>query len=132
MNEAGDDSSSISSVPDPYDMVYNKLPTGTHMLKPVEDCKHCGAKRFEHESKGFCCRNGKIKLANPDTPPELMRLWTSADLDARHFRDNIRFLMGISRSPHYIVTLTVIPLTHLSILSTRFVLMVKCITTYDH
>lgn len=55
MDEVKDDSSSISSVPDPYDMVYTKLPRNKHTLKPVEDCKHCYAKRFEHESKGFSC-----------------------------------------------------------------------------
>uniref|UniRef100_A0A453A415 Helitron helicase-like domain-containing protein n=1 Tax=Aegilops tauschii subsp. strangulata TaxID=200361 RepID=A0A453A415_AEGTS len=89
-----DDTTSISNVPDPYDMVYSKLPTNTHKLKSVEDCKHCYAKKFERESMGFCCRKGKIKLANPNTPPELMRLWTSADSDSRHFRDNIRFFNG--------------------------------------
>ncbi|XP_062217825.1 uncharacterized protein LOC133918083 [Phragmites australis] len=64
------------------------------MLKPVENCKYCGANKFEHETNGFCCRNGKIGLSTPDTPPELMRLWSSADTDARHFRDNIRFFNG--------------------------------------
>ena len=34
-----DDTTSISNVPDPYDMVYSKLPTNTHKLKSVEDCK---------------------------------------------------------------------------------------------
>jgi hypothetical protein len=41
--------------------------------------------------KGFCCRDGQVKLAEQETPPELMRLWTSSDDDARHFRDNIRW-----------------------------------------
>jgi hypothetical protein len=94
IDEGDHDSASTQSIADPYDMVYNTIPTKTHMLKPVEDCKLCGAKRFDHEPPGFCCRNGKIKLANPDTPPELMRLWTSEDPDARHFRDNIRFFNG--------------------------------------
>lgn len=92
--EVHDDSASISSVPDPYDMVYDTIPTDTHMLKPVVDCKYCSAKKFEHESEEFCCRKGKIKLTNPDTPPELMRFWTSEDPDAMHFRDNIRFFNG--------------------------------------
>jgi hypothetical protein len=89
-----DDSALIPSVPYPYYMVYNTIPNSTHMLKPVEDCKFCGAKKFEHESMGFCCRKGKIKLANPETSPNLMRLWTSEEPDARHFRDNIRFFNG--------------------------------------
>ncbi|KAM0824971.1 hypothetical protein ACQ4PT_069873 [Festuca glaucescens] len=94
MEEEDDDSASISSVPDPYDMVYSTIPNSTHMLKPVEDCKICGAKKFKHESMGFCCRKGKIKLANPETSPDLMRIWTSEEPDARHFRDNIRFFNG--------------------------------------
>ena len=91
MDEFDSESASVASIPDPYDMVYSKIPTDTHKLKPVEDCKHCYAKKFERETMGFCCRKGKIKLANPDTPPELMKLWTSDDPASRHFRDNIRF-----------------------------------------
>ena len=91
MDESDNESASVASIPDPYDMVYSKIPIDTHKLKPVEDCKHCYAKKFERETMGFCCRKGKIKLANPDTPPELMKLWTSDDPAARHFRDNIRF-----------------------------------------
>lgn len=79
---------------DPYEHVYSNIPNSTHVLKTVADCSHCGAKKFQYESKGFCCRNGKIKLATPEPPPELRRLWSSADPDARHFRDNIRFFNG--------------------------------------
>ena len=56
--------------PDPYDDVYSNIPDSTHMLKTVENCKLCGAKKFEHESQGLCCEKGQIKLANPETPPE--------------------------------------------------------------
>ncbi|KAL6639554.1 hypothetical protein ACP70R_023284 [Stipagrostis hirtigluma subsp. patula] len=85
-----DDSTSIPTVPDPYDKVYSNIPTDTHSLKPVVNCKHCNAKRFEYEPAGFCCRSGKVHLSTPDTPPELTRLWSSADSDAKHFRENIR------------------------------------------
>jgi len=64
------------------------------MLKPVANCEHCDAKRFEHEPPGFCCRNGKIELNEPNIPDELMRLWSSNDADARHFCNNIRFFNG--------------------------------------
>lgn len=80
--------------PDPYDFVYSNIPNNTHMLKTVQNCRFCSAKKFQYESKGLCCRKGQIILANPDTPPELMRLWTSNDSDARHFRNNIRFFNG--------------------------------------
>jgi hypothetical protein len=46
---------SIPEVPDPYEKVYSNMPTDAHMLKPVVDCPHCGAKKFEHEPHGFCC-----------------------------------------------------------------------------
>jgi hypothetical protein len=81
-------------VPDPYDKVYSNLPEETHMLKPVSDCGYCTAKKFEYEPPGFCCRGGKVELAPLDTHPQLRRLWDSADSDAKHFRDNIRFFNG--------------------------------------
>ena len=80
--------------PDPYDFVYSNIPKNTHVLKTVPNCSFCHATKFKNETKGLCCRKGKIRLANPDTPPELMRLWTSNDSDARHFRNNIRFFNG--------------------------------------
>ncbi|XP_039794795.1 uncharacterized protein LOC120660361 [Panicum virgatum] len=70
------------------------MPEDTHMLEPVENCPECNAKKFEFEPPGFCCCSGKIKLSTPDTPPELMRLWSSSDADARHFRANSRFFNG--------------------------------------
>lgn len=93
-NEEVDDFVEGSNAPDPYDIVYSNIPKNTHSLKPVASCKHCGAKRFQYESKGFCCRLGKIKLANVAPIPELMRLWSSEDSDARHFRESIRFFNG--------------------------------------
>lgn len=83
-----------SKIPDPYDIIYSNIPTSTHMLKPVRNCAFCNAKKFEHECDGLCCKNGQISLANPETPPQLMRLWTSSDSDAIHFRRNIRFFNG--------------------------------------
>ena len=78
---------------DPFDFVYSNLPE-MHILEQVPDCEHCNAKRFEHETPGFCCRNGQIELAEIDPIPELMRLWSSADADSRHFRESIRFFNG--------------------------------------
>jgi hypothetical protein len=88
----GDEESPISDEPDPCDYVYSNLSDDVHVLKHVVDCKKCGAKRFQYEMKGFCCRDGQVKLAEQETPPELMRLWTSFDDDARHFCDNSRWL----------------------------------------
>ncbi|KAL5664115.1 hypothetical protein ACJX0J_024223, partial [Zea mays] len=88
------DQSVVTDVPDPYDKVYSNIPEETHMLKHVPDCGYCTAKKFEYEPPGFCCRGGKVELAPLETPPLLRRLWDSADSDARHFRDNIRFFNG--------------------------------------
>jgi len=94
LNDVDDDSGSIPDVSDPYDAVYANMPEDTHMLEPVENCPKCNAKKFEFEPPGFCCHSGKIELSTPDTPPELMRLWSSSDADARHFRANSRFFNG--------------------------------------
>jgi hypothetical protein len=94
INDSDEDNSSIPDTLDPYEKVYSNMPTNTHILKPVKDCKHCGAKKFESEPPGFFCRSGKIHLNAPDTLDELVRLWSSADADARHFRNNIRFFNG--------------------------------------
>ncbi|XP_072148353.1 uncharacterized protein [Setaria viridis] len=83
-----------SKINDPYDLVYSNIPDNTHKLKPVKNCKYCDAKKFHHEPEGLCCRKGQIKLANLETPHQLMRLWTSNDSDAIHFRKNIRFFNG--------------------------------------
>ncbi|KAM0836203.1 hypothetical protein ACQ4PT_062473 [Festuca glaucescens] len=89
-----EDSRKPSHKPDPYDDVYRNIPKDTHMLKTQQNCRLCGAKKLQYETMGLCCKKGQIKFVNPETPPELMRLWTSNDSDARHFRDNIRFFDG--------------------------------------
>nr|BAC83702.1 helicase-like protein [Oryza sativa Japonica Group] len=95
MVQSDDDTQSPnSSVLDPFDYVYSNIPQSTNVLKPEPDCKHCGAKRFQYEPPSFCFRDGKIKLVQNETPLELMRLWTSSDPDAKHFRDNIRYFNG--------------------------------------
>lgn len=91
--ELADASILSSNVPDPYEHVCSNIPDSTHVLKPMADCKHSGAKRFEYEPKSFCCRGGQIRL-HEEPPLELRRLWSSSDGNARHFRDNIRFFNG--------------------------------------
>jgi hypothetical protein len=63
-----------SSIPDPFDFVYSNIPQSENVLKPEPDCKHCGAKRFQYEPPGFCCRDGEIKLVENETPPEIVSL----------------------------------------------------------
>jgi len=80
-----------SNIIDPYDIIYSNIPDNAHMLKPEENYAFCDAKKFEHEPTRLCCQNGQIGLANQETPPQLMRLWTSS---ATHFWKNIRFFNG--------------------------------------
>ncbi|KAL6873859.1 hypothetical protein ACP4OV_013941 [Aristida adscensionis] len=77
---------------DPYDYVYQDLPDRHHVLRNVPDCQYCGAKRFQFEPPGFCCRKGRIKIHIPDVPDELKRLFTSQiHDDAKYFRKHIRY-----------------------------------------
>jgi hypothetical protein len=62
-NSEIDDKLHRSDEPDPYDYVYSNLPNDVHVLKLIDDCKKCGAKRFQYETKGFCCCDGQVKLA---------------------------------------------------------------------
>jgi len=76
---------------DPYDLIYQNLPS-RHKLSNVPDCRHCGAKRFQYEPPGFCCRKGKIHIHIPDVPAQLKRLFTSqVHDDAKYFRKHIRY-----------------------------------------
>jgi hypothetical protein len=90
-NSEIDDKSHRSDEPNSYDYVHSNLPDDVHVLKIVDDCKKCGAKMFQYETKGFCCHDGQVKLAEQETPPKLMKLWTSSDDNAKHFSDNIRW-----------------------------------------
>ena len=92
--DMGDQENNEPDVPDPYDGVFANVPSESHKLSEVPNCPHCDAKKFEGEPPGFCCRGGKIQLTTPEPPPELMRLWSSSDADARHFRANIRYFNG--------------------------------------
>ncbi|XP_051220245.1 uncharacterized protein [Lolium perenne] len=84
--------STTNQIDDPYDYVYHNLPRKHHALKPVKDCEHCGAMRIQYEGPAFCCRKGKVKIATPEVPQELRRLFTSqVDEDAKYFRKHIRY-----------------------------------------
>ncbi|RLN28885.1 hypothetical protein C2845_PM05G27040 [Panicum miliaceum] len=88
------DNADVPDVNDPFGKVYENVPSETHMLEPVDNFEHCNAKKFQFEPPGFCCRSGKIHLSTPETPSELMRLWSCSDADARHLRANILFFNG--------------------------------------
>ncbi|XP_021864128.1 uncharacterized protein [Spinacia oleracea] len=66
------------------------LPTEPLLLPPAHYCPKCNAKKFAYESPAFCCGNGEVEIATNDYPPELVRLFTSQDEDALHFRKYAR------------------------------------------
>ena len=54
-------------------------------------CSHCSATKFEDETSGLCCKNGKVQLPTLQTPPEpLKHLLLRETPESRHFLDNIR------------------------------------------
>jgi hypothetical protein len=74
------------------EFIYRNLPKNHHVLRKVPDCIHCGALRFPYEGPAFCCRKGKVSIVTPEVPEELKRLFTSQeDVDAKYFRENIRY-----------------------------------------
>ena len=82
---------SANVVDDPYDSIYQNL-LARHKLREVPDCRHCGAKRFQYEPPGLCCRKGKVNIHIPEVPAELKRLFTSqVHDDAKYFRKHIRY-----------------------------------------
>jgi hypothetical protein len=63
-------------------------------LNPLMTAK-CVVLRGFNMRQGLCCRDGQVKLAEQETPPELMRLWTSSDDNAKHFCDHIRWFNSL-------------------------------------
>jgi hypothetical protein len=104
----GDQGTIESDAPDPFCGVYANVPKKGHVLKLVDNCEFCNAKKFEYEPPRFCCHSGAIHLSTPEMPPdELVRLWTASDSDARHFRDHIRYfntVIFVTTSPSLLYT----------------------------
>ena len=87
----GEGANSDNVEEDPYNLIYQNLPA-RHKLRDVPDCRYCGAKRFQYEPPGFCCRKGKIHIHIPEVPAELKRLFTSqVHDDAKYFQKHIRY-----------------------------------------
>ncbi|XP_057250107.1 uncharacterized protein LOC104905070 [Beta vulgaris subsp. vulgaris] len=66
--------------------VGQQMPTAALVLPPAERCVKCSAVRFFYEPPGFCCSDGDVEIASNSFPSELIRLFTSQDDDAVHFR----------------------------------------------
>lgn len=48
-----------------------------HKLRRIRSCHHCLSLRIPNEPLGFCCAQGKIKLAPPQVPNELYNFFPS-------------------------------------------------------
>ncbi|GKC15517.1 uncharacterized protein Tco_1012299 [Tanacetum coccineum] len=75
---------------DPYDFVYDGLPSQCHVLKDPRFCVKCGAKKIEFEYPTLCCMGGKTKLVDPDIPPDLYNMFISQCDVGKRFRRSIR------------------------------------------
>lgn len=62
------------------------------VIGPMEKkCRHCDAFKFQNETPGMCCANGKVKLPLLLPPPEpLATLLSGNTPDSKHFLLNIR------------------------------------------
>ena len=66
------------------------VPGSPYILSEEQPCEYCKARKFKYESIGFCCQNGRIRIAATSAPKELVRLLTAEDGDAIHFRQYVR------------------------------------------
>ncbi|XP_021851591.2 uncharacterized protein [Spinacia oleracea] len=74
----------------PLAVIGQPLPCESLELLLPHYCPKCSAKKFAYESLHFCWGDGEVELASSDYPPELVRLFTSQDEDALHFRKYAR------------------------------------------
>ena len=59
----------------------------------TNECLHCHALRWAHETGSICCSGGKIKLPPLPHPPDAFKqLWEGNTKEARIFRDYSRQL----------------------------------------
>ncbi|KAG6717889.1 hypothetical protein I3842_04G122900 [Carya illinoinensis] len=66
------------------------VPSEAYSLPYVPCCRHCKAKRFYHETNGFCCADGTISLATNAVPDQLYDLFTSNTDESAHFKTYVR------------------------------------------
>ncbi|XP_042972723.1 uncharacterized protein LOC122304515 [Carya illinoinensis] len=66
------------------------VPSEAYSLPYVPCCRHCKAKRFYHETNGFCCADGTISLATNAVPDQLYDLSTSNTDESAHFKTYVR------------------------------------------
>ena len=73
------------------------VPSEAYSLPYVPCCRHCKAKRFYHETNGFCCADGTISLATNAVPDQLYDLFTSNTDESVHLRPMFGLIITSSR-----------------------------------
>ncbi|KAG5536262.1 hypothetical protein RHGRI_023889 [Rhododendron griersonianum] len=71
-------------------LLQRPIPTEAYKLPDVQDCHHCGAKRFPYETPKFCCSGGEISLYPIAIPPELQHLYSGSGPNSMHFLQYIK------------------------------------------
>ncbi|KAG5537451.1 hypothetical protein RHGRI_024770 [Rhododendron griersonianum] len=85
------------------------IPMESCKLSSVQDCIHCGAKRFPYETPKFCCSGGEVRLYPITIPAELQQLYSSLGADSAHFLHYVKpyneifafTSMGVHLDPMY-------------------------------
>ena len=66
------------------------VPGSPYILSEEQPCEYCKARKFKYEGNGFCCQNGRVRIAANSAPKELVRLLIAEDDDAIHFCQYVR------------------------------------------
>ena len=70
--------------------ILQTVPFEATLLPSVPFCRFCEAKRFQHETKGFCCADKTISLTTNDVPEQLYHLFTSNTVESTNFLTYVR------------------------------------------
>ncbi|KAG5537863.1 hypothetical protein RHGRI_025085 [Rhododendron griersonianum] len=88
---------------------HRPIPTKAYKLPTVQNCRHCGAKKFPYETPRFCCSGGEVSLYPIAIPPELQQLYSGLGPNSAHFLQYIKpyneilafTSMGVHLDPAY-------------------------------
>ncbi|KAK7391490.1 hypothetical protein VNO78_19906 [Psophocarpus tetragonolobus] len=68
----------------------NSMTIVTFQLPTLTTCTWCNTRLFYHESRDTCCSSGKVSFSNVSAPIKLLKIFSNASSEGRHFRQHIR------------------------------------------
>ncbi|KAK9102758.1 hypothetical protein Sjap_020012 [Stephania japonica] len=71
-------------------MDFDNIVCSADILPSVASCQNCGARRFVHETKGFCCSNGQVSLIPNVVSQQMFDLFTSKTKETDEFLNYVR------------------------------------------